>query len=91
MLCEKKRSKIVEKYGQSKNVNLWINKSHPGWLRCGVIAVVLIGTENLSTFSSFQKETSKMTTKIFNVLAMNSWFDMGLIESKCSVEVDARI
>ena len=74
-----------------KNINLWTNKSHPGWLRCGVIAVVLIGTENLSTFSSFQKETSKMTTKIFNVLAMNSWFDMGLIESKCSVEVDARI
>ena len=74
-----------------KNINLWTNKSHPGSLRCGVIAVVLIGTENLSTFSSFQKETSKMTTKIFNVLAMNSWFDMGLIESKCSVEVDARM
>ena len=73
-----------------KILNLWTNKLHPGWLRCGVIAVVLIGTENLSTFSSFQKETSKMTTKIFNVLAMNSWFDMGLIESKCSVEVDAR-
>ena len=80
MLCEKNESKYSKNVDRVKSVNLWTNKSYPGWLRCGVIAVVLIGTENLSTFSSFQKETSKMTTKIFNVLAMNSWFDMGLLE-----------